>query len=52
MEALADPQSGLIQIYQGNASPNETMEYQFSAIKNVLNSAVRNEYIIASPWAD
>jgi len=52
MEALADPQSGLIQNYQGNAPSNETIADNFSAIKNVLNWAVRNEYIVASPWAD
>ena len=51
MEALADPTSGLIKNH-GNAPSNETIADNFSAIKNVLNWAVRNEYIISSPWAD
>ena len=52
MEALADPTSGLIEKFQGNAPSNETIADNFSAIKNVLNWAVRNEYIVSSPWAD
>ena len=52
MEALADPTSGLIEKHHGNAPSNETIADSISAIKNVLNWAVRNEYIISSPWAD
>ena len=52
MEALANPTSGLIEKHHGNAPSNETVADNISAIKNVLNWAVRNEYIISSPWAD
>ena len=51
MEALADKSSGLID-FRGRAPSNETIAAKLSAIKNVLNWAVRNEYIVSNPWQE
>ena len=51
-EALADRSSGLID-FRGKAPSNETIQNKFSAIKNVLDWAIRNEYIQPpNPWTD
>ncbi len=52
MEALAERSSGLID-FRGKAPSNDTIQGKFSAITNVLDWAVRNEYISPpNPWSN
>ena len=52
MEALADRSSGLID-FRGKAPSNDTIQGKFSAIANVLDWAIRNEYISPpNPWSN